>query len=142
MRKDVTSVPSGIWKQVARAQKAGFYEGMSRRSGHWLTLGLVAWGLQRLRSMTEKKDEILLREPIGPGQTITITNQTTTRAEAKKAQKQAQSQAQEQAKADAKAAKRARKARKALPRAERRRLEASEARREESARRRRRRRDR
>lgn len=141
MPKKVTSVPTGIWKQVARVQKAGFYEGMSRRSGHWLTLGLVAWGLQRLRSMTDKQDEILLREPIGPGQTITITNETTTRAEAKKAEQQAQTDDKRQKTQAKKAEKKARKERKALPRAERRRLEASEARQVDSARRRRRRRD-
>lgn len=142
MPKKVKTVPTGIWKQVARAQRIGLSEGMRGRGGTWLAVGIGAWGLQRLRSMTDDDDEILLREPIGPGQTITITNQTTTRAEARKAQQQAQSQAKAQSKADEKAEKRARKARKALPRAERRRLDAAEARREESARRRRRRRDR
>lgn len=147
MAKKVKPAPTGIWKQVGRVQRIGMSEGLRGRGSTWLAVGIGAWGLQRLRTMTDKEDEILLREPIGPGQTITITNQTTTRAEDEKAREQAQAEAQRQQKQDKrqqkhdqKAQKQVQKARKALPRAERRRLDAAEARREESARRRRRRR--
>lgn len=117
MPKKVTPPPTGIWKQVARVQRLGLSGGMAGKGGTWLAVGIGAWGLQRVRNMAVKEDEILLREPLGPGETITIRHETTTQAEdtrrqkrARKQRKQLQQQAQaaeKQAKADAKAAERA-----------------------------------
>jgi len=117
--RKVTPSPKGVWKLVARAQRVGLSEGLRGRGGTWLAVGVGAWGLQRVRSMAVKSDEILLREPLAPGETITITNQTTTRAEADaqaKAAKKRGQQLQKQAQKDEKAAE---KARKGLSRAER-----------------------
>jgi hypothetical protein len=140
--KKVTPGPTGIWKQVARLQRVGLSEGMRGRGGTWLAMGIGAWGLQRLRGMAAKEDEILLREPIGPGETITITNHTTTRAQAQAAQEQAQAESARLQKQAAKAEKAAKKARKGLSRAERRQLAAQEAQAEARSSRRRRRRSR
>ncbi len=145
MPKKVTPAPRGLWKQVARVQRIGFSEGLLRgRGGAWLAAGVGAWGLQRVRSMASKEDEILLREPLEPGETITITNQTTTRAEAKAAQEQAQAEGKRLEKRAKKAEKAAKKARKGLSKAERRQLDAqqSQARAKDERRRRRRRRSR
>ncbi|WCO69198.1 hypothetical protein PO878_10735 [Iamia majanohamensis] len=142
MPKKVTPVPTGIWKQVARLQRVGLSEGLRGRGGTWLAMGIGAWGLQRLRGMAAKEDEILLREPIGPGETITITNQTTTRAQAKAAQQQAQAEDERRQKQAKKAEKAAKKARKGLSKAEKRQLQAQEAQADARAARRRRRRSR
>lgn len=114
MPKKVTPPPSGVWKLVGRAQRVGLSEGLRGKGGTWLAVGVGAWGIQRLRGMAAKDDEILLREPLGPGETLTIRHETTTRAEAAERQKQAdreQKQLQAQAKTDAKEAKKADKAR-------------------------------
>jgi hypothetical protein len=79
----------GVWKLVARAQRVGLSEGMRGRGSTWLAVGVGAWGLQRLRAMAVKEDEILLRERLGPGETITIRHETTTRAEEARSRKQA-----------------------------------------------------
>ncbi len=117
MPKKVNPPPTGIWKQVARVQRLGLSGGMAGKGGTWLAVGIGAWGLQRVRNMAVKEDEILLREPLGPGETITIRHETTTQAQdtkrrkrARKERKQLQQQAQaaeKQAKADAKAAEKA-----------------------------------
>jgi hypothetical protein len=138
----VTPPAKGVWKQIRRAQSLGFAEGMAGRGGHWYAVGIGAWGLLRLRSMAAERTEILLSEPLRPGEEMTITHHTTTRAEFAKRQKQAQregKQLQKQAQAAEKAAK---KARRGLSRAERRQLAAQEAKEAERARRRRRRRGR
>ena len=127
MPRKVTAPPRGIWKQVARVQRMGISGGMAGKGGTWLAVGVGAWGLQRIRSMAAKEDEILLREPLGPGETLTIRHQTVTRAEFDRRQKQSQKeqkQLQQQAKTAEKAAK---KARKGLSRAERRQQDAQAA---------------
>lgn len=139
MPKKVTPPPRGIWKQVARAQRVGISGGLAGRGGTWLAVGVGAWGLQRLRAMSVKEDEILLREPLGPGETMTIRHETVTRAEAAQRQKQSQKEQkrlQQQAEAAEKAAK---KARKGLSRAEKRQVKAQEAQARTRQRRRRRR---
>jgi hypothetical protein len=136
--RKVTPPPRGIWKQVARVQRLGISGGMAGKGGTWLAVGVGAWGLQRIRSMSIKEDEILLREPIAPGETITIRHESTTRAEDQRRQKQVQKerkQLQEQAQAAEKAAK---KARKGLSRAEKRQVEAQKAQAKARTRRRRR----
>jgi len=147
MPKKVTPSPRGLWKLVARAQRIGLSEGIRGKGGNWLALGVGAWGLQRLRSMAVKQDEILLREPLGPGQQIVITHETTTRAEDAEATKQHRAQGKALQKQAQKAEKAAKKARKGLSRAERRQIDAQKAqaaarekRRKERDRRRRRRR--
>jgi len=113
----------GVWKLVARAQRMG----MSGKGGTWLAVGVGAWGLQRVRAMAVKEDEILLREPLAPGETLTIRHETTTRAEDAQRQKQVRKERkalQQQAEAAEKAAKRARKG---LSRAERRQIDAQKA---------------
>lgn len=120
MAKKVKPNPTGIWKQVARVQRIALSGGLTGRGGHWLAVGVGAWGLQRLHSMAGKEDEILLREPIGAGETLTITSLTTTHAEAKKAEQQAEAEGKRLEKRAQKAKKRAKKARKGLSRAERR----------------------
>lgn len=140
MPKKPKPAPRGIWKQVARVQRFGFSQGLTGRGGSWLAVGLGAWGLQRIRSMAGDEETILLREPIGPGQTITITNQTTTRAEAKEAQAVAEAEGKRLAKKAKKAEKAAKKARQGLSRAARRQLDAQEAKADAKATRRRRRR--
>ncbi|MGI8939520.1 MAG: hypothetical protein ACR2JF_15170 [Iamia sp.] len=142
MPKKLKPAPRGIWKQVARVQRLGFTQGMTGRGGSWLALGVGAWGLQRIRSMAGDEEEILLREPIAPGQTITITNQTTTRAEAKEAQAVAEAEGKRLEKKAKKAEKAAKKARKGLSRAAQRQVRAQEAQAEAKATGRRRRRSR
>ncbi|QYG92899.1 hypothetical protein HC251_10970 [Iamia sp. SCSIO 61187] len=140
MPRKVNPPPRGIWKQVARVQRLGLSGGMAGKGGPWLAVGIGAWGLQRLRSMAVKEDEILLREPLAPGETMTIRHQTTTRAEAAAEQKRLQregKQLQQQAKAAEKAAK---EARRRLSRAEKRQRAAQEAQAEAKASRRTRRR--
>ena len=137
MPKKITPPPRGVWKLVARAQRYGISGGMAGKGGTWLAVGVGAWGLQRIRTMAVKEDEILLREPLAPGETLTIRHETVTRAEDQKRQKQVQKerkQLQQQAEAAEKAAK---KARKGLSRTEKRQLEAQKA--QAKARRRRRR---
>jgi hypothetical protein len=87
--RKVTPAPRGIWKLVVRAQRYGFAEGLRGKGGHWLALGVGAWGLQRVRAMAKKDTEILLTEPLAPGQRIVITNETVTRAEETQRRKQA-----------------------------------------------------
>ncbi len=127
MPRKVTPPPRGIWKQVARAQRVGLSGGLAGRGGTWLAVGVGAWGLQRLRSMAVKEDEILLREPLTPGETMTIRHETVTRAEASKRQKQAQKEREQLQKQVAAAEKAAKKARKGLSRAAKRQIKAQEA---------------
>lgn len=127
MPKKVTPPPRGIWKQVARAQRVGISGGMAGRGGTWLAVGIGAWGLQRLRTMAVKEDEILLREPLGPGETLTIRHETTTQAQDAKRRKQAQRQGKQLQQHAAAAEKAAKKARKGLSRAEKRQAKAQEA---------------
>ena len=127
MPRKVTPPPRGIWKQVARVQRVGLSGGVAGRGGTWLAVGIGAWGLQRLRSLSVKEDEILLREPLGPGETITIRHEATTQAQDAKHRKQVQrerKQLQQQAEAAEKAAK---EARKGLGRAEKRQAKAQKA---------------
>jgi hypothetical protein len=105
----------GVWKLLARAQRVGLSEGLRGKGGGWLALGIGAWGLQRLRNAADPA-EVLIREPIGAGQRVEITNLGISRRDydkqakaAKKVEAQVQEQAQRQAKADRKAAKRARR---------------------------------
>jgi len=125
--KKVTPPLRGIWKQVARAQRLGISGGMAGKGGTWFAVGVGAWGLQRVRSMAAKEDEILLREPLGPGETLTIRHETITRRQLDERQKQSQreqKQLDQQAKTAEKAAK---KARKGLSRAEKRQVDAQKA---------------
>ena len=127
MPKKVNPPIRGVWKLVARAQRVGISGGMAGRGGTWLAVGVGAWGLQRVRAMAVKEDEILLREPLAPGETLTIRHETTTRAEDAQRRKQGQKERkalQQQAEAAEKAAK---KARKGLSRAEKRQVEAQKA---------------
>jgi hypothetical protein len=136
--KKVNPPPGGIWKLVARVQRWGISGGMAGKGGTWLAVGVGAWGLQRIRAMSVKEDEILLREPLAPGETITIRHETTTRAEDQRRRKQVQregKQLQQQAQAAEKAAK---KARKGLSRAEKRQIDAQKAQAKARTRRRRR----
>lgn len=140
MARFVTPPARGIWKQVRRAQSLGFAEGMAGKGGHWYAIGIGAWGLMRLRSMSAERTEILLSEPLRPGEEMTITHHETTRAEFARRQKQVQREGKQLQKEAARTAKAAKKARRGLSRAERRQLEAQEAKEAERARRRRRRR--
>lgn len=127
MPKKVNPPIRGVWKLVARAQRVGLSGGMAGRGSTWLAVGVGAWGLQRVRAMTVKEDEILLREPLAPGETLTIRHETITRAEDAQRQKQVQRERktlQQQAQAAERAAKRARKG---LSRAEKRQLDAQKA---------------
>ncbi|HYI62613.1 MAG TPA: hypothetical protein VEW93_12510 [Acidimicrobiales bacterium] len=80
MPRKVTPGPRGLWKLVVRVQRFGFAQGLRGKGGHWLALGVGAWGLQRLRAMSVKDAEILIKEPLAPGERIVITNETITRA--------------------------------------------------------------
>ncbi|HEX7132651.1 MAG TPA: hypothetical protein VF228_08750 [Iamia sp.] len=113
MPRKVNPPIRGVWKLVARAQRVGLSEGMRGKGSTWLAVGVGAWGLQRLRAMAVKEDEILLREPLGPGETLTIRHETTTRAEETKRRKDAE----RERKAAEKARKAAEKARKAAEKA-------------------------
>ncbi len=93
MPRKVTPSPRGVWKLVGRAQRLGLSRGMRGKGGPWLALGIGAWGLQRVRGMAAKDTEILLREPIAPGERIVITNETVTRAEADRRAKQGRREA-------------------------------------------------
>lgn len=97
--RKVTPAPRGIWKLVVRAQRYGFAEGMRGKGGHWLALGVGAWGLQRVRAMAKKDTEVLFTEPLAPGQRIVITNETITRAEETQRQKQSRKARKRAAKA-------------------------------------------
>jgi hypothetical protein len=125
--KKVNPPIRGVWKLVARAQRVGISGGMAGRGSTWLAVGVGAWGLQRVRAMAVKEDEILLREPLAPGETLTIRHETTTRAEDVQRQKRSKKEhkaLQQQAEAAEKAAK---KARKGLSRAEKRQIDAQKA---------------
>lgn len=97
MPRRLTPAPRGVWKLVVRAQRLGFSRGIRGKGGPWLALGVGAWGLQRLRSMSARDAEILLREPLAPGERIVITNETVTRAEvdeqARRSRREAKAQA-------------------------------------------------
>jgi hypothetical protein len=97
--KKVKRPPSGIWKQVARVQRLGISKGMAGAGGGWLAVGIGAWGLQRVRKLAAKDIEVLISEPLKPGDRIVITNETTTHAEDEKARKKAKRQEKELAKA-------------------------------------------
>lgn len=84
------SAPRGVWRLVARAQRLGFSEGFRGKGGGWIALGVAAWGLQRVRTAAGAADEVLIREGLAAGQSITITNTGVSRAEARKVAKQAQ----------------------------------------------------
>ncbi|HXH59249.1 hypothetical protein [Iamia sp.] len=127
MPRKVTPSPTGVWKLVARVQRIALSEGLRGKGGTWVAVGVGAWGLQRVRSLAGKEDEILLREPIAPGETITITNETTTRAEADERAKAAKKQGRRLERQADDAEKVARKARKELTRAGRRQLAAQQA---------------
>jgi hypothetical protein len=105
----------GVWKLLARAQRFGFYEGLLGGRGHWLALGIGAWGLQRIRSASNPT-EVLISEAVGAGQRVEITNLGITKAEydaqakaARKAQRKAQQQAQQQQEAGRRGGRRARR---------------------------------
>jgi hypothetical protein len=104
-----------MWKLVARAQRVGLSHGMRGKGGHWIAVGIGAWGLHRLRNASDPT-EVLISEPLGSGERVEITNLGITRGQydkrakaARQADAKAQEQAQKQAKADRKAAKRARR---------------------------------
>lgn len=123
-RRTPVPAPRGVWGLVARAQRIGLSEGFRGKGGGWLALGIGAWGLQRMRSAAGRQPDVLVREAVGPGETITITNLATTRsqaaAEAKGAAKDARAVRRRLVR-DEKAAARAERR---LPRRERRRLAA------------------
>lgn len=108
-----TPAPKGVWRLVGRAQRIGFSEGLRGKGGAWLALGVGAWGLQRLRTVGHGEEEVLIREPLAPGQTITITHDSITRGELDTREKR-------EAKDAEKAAKAAKKERKATKRERRR----------------------
>lgn len=142
MPRKVNPPPRGIWKQVARVQRLGLSGGMAGKGGTWLAVGVGAWGLQRVRGMAVKEDEILLREPLGPGETMTIRHHTTTRAEAAAEQKRLGREGKRLQKQARAAEKAATAARRGLTRAEKRQRAAQEAQAKARASRRRRRRSR
>lgn len=82
---------------------------MAGKGGAWLALGVGAWGLQRLRTAAQGEDELLIREPLAPGQTITITHESITRGELDTQEKQAAKDAKAAKRSAKKAAKRDRR---------------------------------
>lgn len=82
---------------------------MAGKGGAWLALGVGAWGLQRLRTAASGEEEVLIREPLAPGQTITITHDSITRGELVTQEKQAAKEAKAAKKDAKKAAKRERR---------------------------------
>ena len=86
-------VPGGVWRLVARAQRVGFSEGLRGKGGGWLALGIAAWGLQRVRTAAGADDEILIREAVARGETLTITNTGVTRGQARSTAKAADKEA-------------------------------------------------
>ena len=108
---------------LQRLQRTGVRKGFAEGNGRWLAIGVGAWGLRKLKVMSQRQTEILVREELKPGQRIIIANGTATIEQAqsqgatvaepveelnqsRKARKQAKQQAAKQAKAAAKAAKR------------------------------------
>ena len=115
MPRRVAPPARGVWKLLARAQRIGLSEGLRGKGGHWLALGIGAWGLQRLRN-AGNPGEVLISEPVGAGQRVEIVNLGITKGEydkqakaARKAAGKAQQQAQQQEKADRKGGRRARR---------------------------------
>lgn len=93
---------------------------MRGKGGAWLALGIGAWGLQRLRTVGHGEEEVLIREPLAPGQTITITHDSITRGELDAREKRAAKDDKRAAKAEKKAAKTEKKTAKAATRGRRR----------------------
>jgi len=63
------AAPTGV---VGRLQHLGFYRGVLGRSRGWLFAWAAFWLLGRLRGRTG--GEVLLSEPLKPGQRIMIAN--------------------------------------------------------------------
>jgi len=119
MPRKVTPPPKGIWKLLTRVRRIALSEGLRGKGGGYFALGIGAWGLGRVRSMAKQDDEILLHEPLGPGQTMVIRHETVTRAEDDDRQTQVRKRGKELKGRAAKAEKQAKKARRRLSRAER-----------------------
>ena len=61
-----------------RLQSTGIRKGFAQGNSTWLAVGVGAWGLRKLRVMSQRKTEILIREELKPGERIIIANGTAT----------------------------------------------------------------
>lgn len=56
-----------------RLQRFAFTRGLS--SQRWLTIGLVVWGIRRIRKMAGREEKVVYREVLEPGQTLVIAHE-------------------------------------------------------------------
>jgi hypothetical protein len=124
--KKVHHNPSSQYGMLRRVEAHGMRLGRGG-SKYWLYVGTGLWTLRTVRRMAERREEILISEPLLPGQRIVIANDRATiegtpaapkppkgrrarKAQAKANKKAAKQEAKLQAKVDAKFAKQARRA--------------------------------
>ena len=63
---------------LPRLQRTGLRKGFSQGNSTWLAIGVGAWGLRKLHSMSQRQTEILIREELKPGERMIIANGTAT----------------------------------------------------------------
>ena len=61
-------------KVLPRLQSMGLRKGLSQGNSTWLAVGVGAWGLRKLHTMSQRQTEILLSEELKPGERIIIAN--------------------------------------------------------------------
>ena len=59
---------------LRRLQRMGIRRGFVAGSRPWLYIGIASWGIRKLRQLAEPNADILLSEPLRPGERIVISN--------------------------------------------------------------------
>lgn len=65
-------------KVLPRLQRTGLRRGISQGNSTWLAVGIGAWGLRKLHTMSQRQTEILISEELKPGERIIIANDRAT----------------------------------------------------------------
>lgn len=63
--------PGGL---LGLAERAGISRGLFGNSKGWLYVGTGLWTLRKVRTMAARKSEVLVSEPLKPGQRLIISN--------------------------------------------------------------------
>lgn len=58
---------------TGRLRREGFRRGFAGNR-HWLAIGLLTWGYQRVRKMASREPELVAREELRPGDRIIISH--------------------------------------------------------------------
>ena len=59
---------------LPRLQSTGFRKGLREGNNTWLAVGVAAWGVRKLHTMSQRQTEILIREELKPGERMIIAN--------------------------------------------------------------------